>query len=69
MGMTLRQWNDTMDLNLTAPFLLTQRFAKLMIANRVEGAFINISSGAASAAAVGMGNYSVSKVGLEMLRA
>ncbi|MGV2884289.1 SDR family NAD(P)-dependent oxidoreductase [Paenibacillus taichungensis] len=67
MNMTLQHWNETMDLNLAAPFLLTQHFAKQMIASKVEGSFINISSGAASTAGVGMGNYSVSKVGIEML--
>ncbi|MFE6073728.1 SDR family NAD(P)-dependent oxidoreductase [Paenibacillus sp. NPDC057886] len=67
MNMTLQHWNETMDLNLAAPFLLTQHFAKQMIASEVEGSFINISSGAASTAGVGMGNYSVSKVGIEML--
>lgn len=67
MNMTLQHWNETMDLNLSAPFLLTQHFAKQMIASEVEGSFINISSGAASTAGVGMGNYSVSKVGIEML--
>jgi len=67
MEMDLEQWNETLDLNLAAPFLLTQRFAKLMIGKEVPGSFINISSGAASTAGVGMGNYSVSKVGLEML--
>ncbi|GAB1155109.1 SDR family NAD(P)-dependent oxidoreductase [Paenibacillus illinoisensis] len=67
MNMTLQHWNETMDLNLAAPFLVTQQFANQMIANGVEGSFINISSGAASTAGVGMGNYSVSKVGIEML--
>ncbi|UPK46681.1 SDR family NAD(P)-dependent oxidoreductase [Paenibacillus pabuli] len=67
MNMTLQHWNETMDLNLAAPFLLTQHFAKQMITSEVEGSFINISSGAASTAGVGMGNYSVSKVGIEML--
>ncbi|MCW3794768.1 SDR family oxidoreductase [Paenibacillus sp. LS1] len=67
MNMTLQDWNDTMDLNLAAPFLLTQQFANQMIVSGVEGSFINISSGAASTAGVGMGNYSVSKVGIEML--
>ncbi|MEK8127750.1 SDR family NAD(P)-dependent oxidoreductase [Paenibacillus filicis] len=64
---TTEQWNATIDLNLRAPFLLIQGFARLMIARGIQGSFINISSGAASMAGPGMGNYNVSKAGLEML--
>lgn len=67
MTTSLEEWCQTIDLNLAAPFLLIQRFAKLMIVQGIEGSFVSMSSGAAKAAGVGMGNYSVSKVGLEML--
>ncbi|MFF2481680.1 SDR family NAD(P)-dependent oxidoreductase [Paenibacillus sp. NPDC058071] len=67
MGMNTVDWEQTMSINLAVPFQLTQRLARQMIERGTAGSFINISSGAASTAAVGMGNYSVSKAGLEML--
>ena len=41
------EWDRIMDINLRAPFLLTQLVAKQMIAAGRKGCVINISSGAA----------------------
>ena len=40
------EWDRIMDLNLRAPFLLTQGIAKLMVGAKRPGAIVNISSGA-----------------------
>ena len=41
------EWDRIFDINLRAPFLLSRGFARQMIAQGVQGAIINISSGAA----------------------
>lgn len=59
-------WDTTMAVNLTAPFLLGQRFGPGM-AERGYGRFIHISSQQAHRAFVDSGAYGVSKGGLESL--
>jgi len=59
-------WDTTMAVNLTAPFLLGQRFGPGM-AHRGYGRFIHISSQQAHRAFVDSGAYGVSKGGLESL--
>jgi NAD(P)-dependent dehydrogenase (short-subunit alcohol dehydrogenase family) len=59
-------WDTTMAVNLTAPFLLGQRFGPGM-ADRAYGRFIHISSQQAHRAFVDSGAYGVSKGGLESL--
>lgn len=59
-------WDTTMTVNLTAPFLLGQRFGPGM-AERGYGRFIHISSQQAHRAFVDSGAYGVSKGGLESL--
>lgn len=56
-----------MDVNLTAPFLLTRDLARLMIKDQVRGAVVNITSAAANTTRLGSGHYSTSKAGLAML--
>lgn len=59
-------WDTTMAVNLTAPFVLGQRFGPGM-AERGYGRFIHISSQQAHRAFVDSGAYGVSKGGLESL--
>jgi NAD(P)-dependent dehydrogenase (short-subunit alcohol dehydrogenase family) len=57
-------WNDTISVNLTAPFYLASRLKHLM---RRDGVVINVSSTAAAYPSVGLAPYCVSKAGLDML--
>ena len=59
-------WDSTMAVNLTAPFVLGQRFGPGMV-DRGFGRFIHISSQQAHRAFVDSGAYGVSKGGLESL--
>ncbi|WP_198592143.1 SDR family NAD(P)-dependent oxidoreductase [Kyrpidia spormannii] len=61
------EWSEVMAVNLTAPFLLTQAFARLMQARQVTGCFVNIVSKSAHRPRPGGGPYAVSKAGLAML--
>jgi 3-oxoacyl-[acyl-carrier protein] reductase len=56
-----------MAINLKAPFLLTQGFAKLMIEHGVKGSFVCIGSGAAHVLRTNGLAYCVSKRGLDWL--
>jgi len=62
----LRDWVSTLNVNLTAPFLLV-RAAIPHLKEHGQGRIINISSGAGIQPMVNSGPYGVSKAGLIML--
>jgi NAD(P)-dependent dehydrogenase (short-subunit alcohol dehydrogenase family) len=61
--LTIAQWDATIALNLTAPFLLGQRFGPAM-AERSWGRIINITSQQAEKAFGNSGGYGAAKAGL-----
>ncbi|CAM3658431.1 SDR family NAD(P)-dependent oxidoreductase [Marinicrinis lubricantis] len=67
MDMTVPDWTQSLGVNVTAPFLLTQQLAKQMIQDGKQGSIINISSGAANNTQIGGGHYSTGKAALSML--
>jgi NAD(P)-dependent dehydrogenase (short-subunit alcohol dehydrogenase family) len=64
--LTTAQWDETIAVNLTAPFLLGQRFGPGM-AERGWGRIINLASQQASRAFSNSGGYGASKGGLVSL--
>lgn len=60
-------FDRVMAVNLRAPFLILQGFAKAMLAASVEGSFVVVSSGAAALLRTNGVPYCVSKRGLEWL--
>lgn len=60
---SLADWNLMMDINLTAPFILSQAFVKNANENGIDGSIINISSMVGIIGAKKPG-YSASKAGL-----
>jgi 3-oxoacyl-[acyl-carrier protein] reductase len=67
LGTSLDDWHRIMDVNLTAPFLITRDLARLMIDQGVPGSIVNMTSGAATTTRPGSGPYSTSKAALSML--
>ena len=65
-ALTVPEWDLTMAVNLTAPFLLGQRFGPLM-AERGWGRIINVTSQQAQRAFGHSGAYGASKAGLAAL--
>ena len=65
-SLTAADWDLTMAVNLTAPFLLGQRFGPLMAA-RGWGRIINVTSQQAQRAFADSGGYGASKGGLAAL--
>lgn len=63
---TAADWDETMAVNLRAPFLLARALAPAMIAQR-SGKIINVSSQAGSIGLDGHGAYCSSKGGLNLL--
>ena len=61
------EWDRILDINLRAPFLVTREMAKRMIANKLKGAIVNISSGASRTMRNGSVPYCTSKTALERL--
>jgi NAD(P)-dependent dehydrogenase (short-subunit alcohol dehydrogenase family) len=64
--LTVEDWDTTIAVNLTAPFLLGQRFGPVMAA-RGWGRIINITSQQAERAFANSGGYGASKGGLAAL--
>ena len=63
---SVEDWDDTLNVNLRAPFLLTKLLAPKMIEQRM-GKVINVSSQAGIIAIEGHGAYAASKGGMNML--
>lgn len=61
--MTLNQWNNVIETNLTAVFLCCKYFSRSMI-TRKRGKILNISSLKGQEGTVGQCNYSASKAGV-----
>jgi 3-oxoacyl-[acyl-carrier protein] reductase len=59
-------WKKVIDINLTAPFVLTSYVAEQMIMSRTKGVIINISSISAKGNS-GQSAYSAAKAGLESM--
>ena len=64
--LTMKQWQETIDINLTAPFALGQKFGPSM-AKRGSGRIINIVSQQSFRAFGNSGGYGASKGGLVSL--
>lgn len=64
--LTVAQWDELMAVNLTAPFLLGQRFGPQM-ASRGWGRIINVTSQQAERAFASSGGYGAAKGGLASL--
>ena len=65
--LTLYDWNDTLAINLTAVFLLSQAFGRHLIAAGVKGKIINIASLMTAAARKTTAAYTASKGGIGQL--
>ncbi len=64
----LEDWEETMDVNLRAPFLTSQYFAKVNLAKKRSGKIININSQAAfNGSTTGHAHYAASKAGMVAL--
>jgi len=61
------EWDRIFDTNLRAPFLTARGFARLMIAAKVQGNIVNISSGAARRMRRTVVPYCTSKTALDRL--
>ncbi len=62
--MTLKQWQQVIDVDLTGPFLCTRELAKHVVANESGGAVVVNISSVARHGNVGQSNYSAAKAGL-----
>jgi NAD(P)-dependent dehydrogenase (short-subunit alcohol dehydrogenase family) len=67
LALPLGEWNQVLDLNLRAPFLLTQALARAWVAAGTKAAVVNIGSTSAFLARPGTLHYAASKAGLVAL--
>jgi NAD(P)-dependent dehydrogenase (short-subunit alcohol dehydrogenase family) len=64
---TEESFDRLIDTNLKGPYFLTQRVARRMIAQKIAGKIVNITSVSAYAASTNRGDYCISKAGLAMM--
>lgn len=64
MELPVAEWDQVLDLNLRAPFLLTRALARRWVAAGTAAAVVNIASTAAVLARPGTLHYAASKAGL-----
>lgn len=67
--MTLEEWNQVIQVNLTAPFLWLQAVGRHLVerskgGEAVSGAIVNVSSDAGKSGTIGQINYGASKAGI-----
>jgi 3-oxoacyl-[acyl-carrier protein] reductase len=67
LDIDLAEWDRIMDINVRAPFLLTQLVTKQMITSGRKGSVVNISSGAARKMRRSVVPYCLSKTALDRL--
>ncbi len=67
IDLSLEEWQNVLDTNLTGPFLCSQQAARLMRETGSGGSIINIIDLSAFAPWSGYPHHSVSKAGLKML--
>jgi 3-oxoacyl-[acyl-carrier protein] reductase len=67
LEMTEEAWDRVMDVNLKGMFLVSQECCRRLVAQKLPGAIVNITSGAAERARIGAAHYCTSKAGAEML--
>jgi NAD(P)-dependent dehydrogenase (short-subunit alcohol dehydrogenase family) len=63
LELTEAEWDHVLDINLKGSFLAAQAVARRMVADRVKGAIVNISSSSVRGAVLGV-HYSASKNGI-----
>ncbi len=67
LDMSAQEWDGVLNLNLRAPFLLSQAVARQMVSAGKPGNIINIASTAGAVARPGVAYYCASKAALIML--
>jgi len=67
LEITAEDYDKVLDVNLKAPFFLTQRVASHMIRLSIQGSIVNVSSLSSRRARSAVAHYQVSKAGLEAL--
>ena len=67
LDLSLEQFQSVIDVNLTGTFLATQRAARTMVAQGIEGAIVNMSSINAQVAIPAIAAYCASKGGVMQL--
>lgn len=67
MKYKLYNWEKTLSINLTAPFIASQLVAQIMVRNNIDGSIINVTSISADVAMPNSAAYNASKAGLKNL--
>ena len=67
LDLTIKEYDDIMNVNLKTPFFLTQKVAKMMKEQKVKGSILNVSSISAYRSSKNISHYECAKSGLHML--
>jgi NAD(P)-dependent dehydrogenase (short-subunit alcohol dehydrogenase family) len=67
LDITVGEWDEVLNTNLRGAFIVSQAVARSMIAERIQGSIVNVTSTAATFCRPGVSHYGSSKAGLTQL--
>ncbi len=67
LDITVEEWDQVLNTNLRGAFVLSQAVAQLMVADKVKGSIVNVTSTSATFCRPGVAHYGSSKAGLTQL--
>lgn len=67
LDLSIKEYDDIMNVNLKTPFFLTQKIAEVMKEKQVKGSILNVSSISAFRSSKNISHYECAKSGLHML--
>ena len=67
LDIAVEEWDQVLNTNLRGDFVLSQAVSRLMVADKVKGSIVNVTSTAATFCRPGVAHYGSSKAGLTQL--
>lgn len=67
LDITVEEWDDVLNTNLRGAFIVSQAVGRIMVAGRIKGSIVNVTSTSATFCRPGVAHYGTSKAGLTQL--
>jgi 3-oxoacyl-[acyl-carrier protein] reductase len=67
LDITVEEWDDVLNTNLRGAFIVSQAVGRIMVADRIQGSIVNVTSTSATFCRPGVAHYGTSKAGLTQL--
>ena len=67
LDITVEEWDDVLNTNVRGAFIVSQAVGRIMVADRIQGSIVNVTSTSATFCRPGVAHYGTSKAGLTQL--